>query len=454
MSDVNWWLIALAFLLGLVLTFLLTVRRVKLEVPVYGALGRGPIASGAADTSATAKLPTADTEATGTAVARAAAAAAGGAAAKFAGGRSGAEADTAKISRVGDEPYGAGSLRVAANADAPSGYTIKGNEDSMPYHSPESPFYDAAIAEIWFREAESAERAGFARWDKGDGVSGKVAAGAAAAGTSNLGAWLLATWVAVAMVVILPALLVHVSPAPKSAAWLLALVITTVSGFRFSWIVADGRRRLYELSFWVFTYVFLGIAPLVQLRTGQAPSTTPRIDTTLNQAAMVVGIVGIVAFVIGLSIPGLRVASGAPNFLRGAYAVNGVDLGRAVALAVFALCIDTYYIAKVGIGPMFSSREDVSNAVNSAWTETSVSALVVCITTMTLLVSFIALVKCVKQTNRHEWPLIALTVLVGLALAITVNPISAQSRCRLLPCLAWLRHRDCFALRRFCGLSL
>ena len=44
---------------------------------------------------------------------------------------------------------------------------------------------------------------------------------------------------------------------------------------------------------------------------------------------------------------------------------------------------------------------------------------------MTLLVSFIALVKCIKQSNVREWPLIALTVLVGLALAITVNPITS-----------------------------
>ncbi|MDV3129812.1 hypothetical protein M1247_33245 [Mycobacterium sp. 21AC1] len=42
MSDVNWWLMVLAFVLGLVLTLALTVRRVTREVPVYGAPGREP----------------------------------------------------------------------------------------------------------------------------------------------------------------------------------------------------------------------------------------------------------------------------------------------------------------------------------------------------------------------------------------------------------------------------
>jgi uncharacterized membrane protein ArfC len=41
MSDVNWWLMALAFVLGLVSTFALTVRRVKREGLIYKALGRG-----------------------------------------------------------------------------------------------------------------------------------------------------------------------------------------------------------------------------------------------------------------------------------------------------------------------------------------------------------------------------------------------------------------------------
>jgi flagellar biogenesis protein FliO len=34
MHDPNWWLMALSFVLGLVLTFALMVRRVKREVPV------------------------------------------------------------------------------------------------------------------------------------------------------------------------------------------------------------------------------------------------------------------------------------------------------------------------------------------------------------------------------------------------------------------------------------
>ena len=241
--------------------------------------------------------------------------------------------------------------------------------------------------------------------------------------TPALGAWVLATWVGVAMVVVLPALLIYVTPAQKDSVWVYALVVTTISGTRYAWIVAEGRRRLYEVSFWVFTYVFVGIAPLVQLRTGETPSTTPGIDTTLHFDAMMMVIVGVIAFVIGLSIYGSRSISGSRSFLRAPYAVTGVDLRRAISLAVFALLADAYFIRKVGIGNLLSSRDELHAMVTSIWPESSISALVGGVVTMTLLVSFIALVKCIKDTKNHEWPLIALTVLVGLALATTVNPI-------------------------------
>ena len=66
-----------------------------------------------------------------------------------------------------EEPYGAGSARVAAGAAAPSGYDIKGNEDSMLYHTPESPSYKRTIAEVWFFDEPTAEAAGFTHWSKG-----------------------------------------------------------------------------------------------------------------------------------------------------------------------------------------------------------------------------------------------------------------------------------------------
>src|SRR5271166_2711994 len=171
MHDINWWLMALAFVLGLVWTFLFAIRRVKGEVPVsQSRAGLSPWHKG--------HHPGAP------GVAAAGAAAAGGAAARL------TERSSAGKGPTGEEPYGAGSARAGADGSGPAGYNVKGNEDSMLYHTPESPWYEQTIAEVWFKDAESAVRAGFTRWDKGHpggrdvAAAGMTAGGAAAAGAA------------------------------------------------------------------------------------------------------------------------------------------------------------------------------------------------------------------------------------------------------------------------------
>jgi hypothetical protein len=158
--TVNWWLVALAFVLGLVITGAFMIRRVEREVPVSAVAG----AAGAAGAASAAKLvdsgsdfPQAE-KVTETATTETAT----------------TETAAAATAPVVEPPYGEGSLRLAvASADAPSGYTIKGNEDSMLYHSAESPTFERTIAEVWFRDVETAEAAGFNRWDSGKSQRGK-----------------------------------------------------------------------------------------------------------------------------------------------------------------------------------------------------------------------------------------------------------------------------------------
>ncbi len=45
----------------------------------------------------------------------------------------------------------------------PDGFPIKGNEDSMKYHEPDSQWYANTTAEVWFDSVESAEAAGFTK---------------------------------------------------------------------------------------------------------------------------------------------------------------------------------------------------------------------------------------------------------------------------------------------------
>lgn len=62
-------------------------------------------------------------------------------------------------------PY-AGSAEPLADGSAPAGYPVKGNVDSMLFHTVESPYYRGTRAQVWFDSEDHAREAGFTRWDE------------------------------------------------------------------------------------------------------------------------------------------------------------------------------------------------------------------------------------------------------------------------------------------------
>ena len=56
-----------------------------------------------------------------------------------------------------------GAKAPLKSGNAPKGYDVKGNADSGLYHEPDGQWYDATVAEFWFKTAEAAEAAGFTR---------------------------------------------------------------------------------------------------------------------------------------------------------------------------------------------------------------------------------------------------------------------------------------------------
>jgi large subunit ribosomal protein L17 len=68
-----------------------------------------------------------------------------------------------------DGGYGPGSAAPAEDGSAPAGFEIKGNADSMKYHEPDGQWYDQTVAEVYFRTADDAEKAGFTKAGGDDG---------------------------------------------------------------------------------------------------------------------------------------------------------------------------------------------------------------------------------------------------------------------------------------------
>jgi hypothetical protein len=62
----------------------------------------------------------------------------------------------------------AGSALPAADGSAPADdYTIKANDGSHRYYTPDSPYYFRTRGDLWFRTAGEAAQAGFTAWNSG-----------------------------------------------------------------------------------------------------------------------------------------------------------------------------------------------------------------------------------------------------------------------------------------------
>jgi hypothetical protein len=62
--------------------------------------------------------------------------------------------------------YGEGSADAVPHQGPPDGFTIKGNAQSMLFHTPDSPYYGRTKPEVWFRTESDAEQAGFTKYTR------------------------------------------------------------------------------------------------------------------------------------------------------------------------------------------------------------------------------------------------------------------------------------------------
>ena len=96
----------------------------------------------------------------------------------FAAAKTGSSAPAAAAAPAASEdaPFGEGSAAPLADGSAPEGFDIKGNQGSMKFHTPDSPWYGRTKAEVWFATEEAAKAAGFVNAVKESASSDEEAA--------------------------------------------------------------------------------------------------------------------------------------------------------------------------------------------------------------------------------------------------------------------------------------
>lgn len=237
-----------------------------------------------------------------------------------------------------------------------------------------------------------------------------------------------ALWLALSVAVLaigMPAALVStVEDVARSDAWQITLGITVWAGLRLSLLWARAAPHLFEFFFWLYVYIFLGVAPTAQIRSGQLSTTTPGMDPALDSPTAWIVVAGLIAYEVG------RFFWSAARH-RSGVEFRTVELGikpsRTVVLMGVALVASAFYLSRIGFGAALGSREAAANAREAAWPDPAMRAIFQALSTYPMLVVVGALSQLRRRLADPSNRRLA-TVLIGAAAVILlgiVNPISS-----------------------------
>ena len=229
---------------------------------------------------------------------------------------------------------------------------------------------------------------------------------------------------------LVPALiLATISDTGRSDGWIITLALTCWAGCRLSIAIASGVQRLFDLFFWVFCYIFMGLAPSVQIRSGLISTTTDDIDPALDVPTAILVGVGVLCYELGhLAGVVLRHRSRRHRPQQDPRPQPaGVGGLRTLVLFVVALGASAYFLSKIGLGAATGSRDAAFAARSAAWPDSTMRSIFYAGAVYPLLVATGALTQ-MWRTGKESFTrrcCLALALLgAGVLLAI-VNPIAS-----------------------------
>jgi hypothetical protein len=178
---------------------------------------------------------------------------------------------------------------------------------------------------------------------------------------TTAGTW---TWVAVlltVLVVVLPWGLARFDPTRLGElAIFLAYVITVYAALRLCQLYVTGEARIVELGFFVFVYLFMGLAPLAQLDAGRFP-LRQEFEQSVQVEVLITTLVGLAGYQVGqmavrARVFGVRI----PRRVEQAQA-SPARTWMLAAVGFVAVAVVT--ATSGGLGVRFSSRFEAERAL-------------------------------------------------------------------------------------------
>ncbi len=227
----------------------------------------------------------------------------------------------------------------------------------------------------------------------------------------------------------------------------LTLGIMAVYGARLAFICCASRPRLFDFFFCLFVYLFLGLAPSVQIRSDQISGTTPGMDPVLDLPAAYVVLGGLAAYEVGRATAFLRSRLPHPVGREPSVAAEGHAPGtdtdaaadtaggsnvphaaRAYLLYAVGLLFLAFFVSRIGIGTLFASRDGASQISDAAFPDPAVNAIVSALSVYPLLIGTGAMVQLrLRATSPTTRGWLTTFALLGVGLLlVSNNPISTS----------------------------
>lgn len=229
----------------------------------------------------------------------------------------------------------------------------------------------------------------------------------------------LGTYVLLALVGFVPLWIIAVTDTPRGSAWAGAYVAAAIAGARFAWLMTIAQRRLFEMTTWLFFYVFLGIAAMVQLRQGVDPDTTKYLNHNYDWAAVGIVIVAEMALLAGLTLGrGPSAAAAAPRRV--------IDRTRTVLYSVVVIGGALAYASLIGFSMLFAARSVRGAAASQAFGDDVVGTVVRGFVTFGLLVAVVAQIYNWRERREQgKKRTVFLITISTIVLVFMVNPIAS-----------------------------
>lgn len=241
---------------------------------------------------------------------------------------------------------------------------------------------------------------------------------------------ILAYILRISLCVVLPVFVViGTSDAHRSAGWIPLIGVVFWSGWRLSQLVKAGDPELGNFFFYLYVYVFMGIAPMVQIRLNRLSGTTYGVSPSLDSQIAAYVIAGIVAYEVGRKaclLLGNRSRTANPGFdpamveRKDRSRSAGTDIAG-LALIWIGLVFSAVFVSRIGLTALFASRDDVRVVSEAAYGTSAELGLVKAMGWVPLSIGLCALGY---DKGASKSILYKISFMVGIAvLVITMNPI-------------------------------